>query len=82
MVMHQGKYVEILLQHFDFEDCKPISTPVETGFKFFVKDSSDAFDTSLYQQVVGCLIYACNTRPDIQYAVSQFSRFMHSPGKQ
>ena len=80
MFMHQGKYVEKLLQRFDFEDCKPVYTPVETGFRFSVEDSSDAFDTSLYQQAVGCLIYACNTRPDIQYAVSQLSRFMHSPG--
>ena len=73
MVMHQGKYVEKLLQRFDFEDCKPVSTPVETGFRFSVEDYSDAFDTSLYQQVVGCLIYAYNTRLDIQYAVSQLS---------
>ena len=29
-----------------------------------------------------CLIYVCITRPDIQFAVSQVSRFMHSPGSQ
>ena len=80
IMMHQAKYVEKLLQRFGFEDCKPVATPVETGFRFSVEDSSDVFDTSLYQQAVGCLIYACNTRPDIQYAVSQLSRFMHNPG--
>ena len=48
MIMHQGKYVEKLLQCFYFEYCKPVSTPVETGFRFSVEDSSDAFDTSLY----------------------------------
>ena len=48
MVMHQGKYVEKLLQRFDFEDCKLVSTPMEIGFRFSVEDSSDAFDTSLY----------------------------------
>ena len=53
---------------------------METGFRFLVEDSNDVFDTSLYQQAVGCLIHACNTRPDIQYAVSQLSRFMHNPG--
>ena len=42
MVMHQGKYVEKLLQCFDFEDCKPVSTPVETGFRFSVENSCDA----------------------------------------
>ena len=30
----------------------------------------------------GCLIYVCITRPDIQFAVSQVSKFMHSPGSQ
>ena len=73
IVMHQAKYVEKLLQHFDFEDCKTVSTPVETGFRFSVEDFNDVFDTSLYQQALGCLIYACITRPDIQYAVSQLS---------
>lgn len=63
--MHQTKYIEKLLQCFNFEDCKPISTLVETSFKFSVKDCSESFDTSLYQQAVGCLIYLCNTRPDI-----------------
>ncbi|MCO5581661.1 hypothetical protein L7F22_035550 [Adiantum nelumboides] len=28
-------------------------------------------DVTLYQIAVGCLIYVCNTRPDIQFAVSQ-----------
>ena len=80
IIMHQEKYIEKLLHRFGFEDCKPISTPVETGFRFSIEDCDDAFDTSLYQQAVGCLIYVCNTRPDIQYVVSQLSRFMHSLG--
>ena len=62
------------------EDCKPISTPVEAGFKFSYQDKGEPTDVLLYQQAVGCLIFLCNTRPDIQYAVSQLSRFMHSPG--
>ena len=43
-------------------------------------DAGDYFDVTLYQQAVGCLIYLCITRPDIQFAVSQMSRFMHCPG--
>ncbi|MCO5569475.1 hypothetical protein L7F22_023187 [Adiantum nelumboides] len=35
---------------------------------------------TLYQTAIVCLIYVCNTRPDIQFAVSEVSRFMHSPG--
>ena len=45
--MHQGKYVEKLLQRFD----KPVSTLVETVFRFSVDDSNYAFDTSLYRKL-------------------------------
>ena len=53
---------------------------METGLKLSLHDFGDYFDVSLYQQAIGCLIYVCITRPDVQYAVSQMSRFMHSPG--
>ena len=53
---------------------------METGLHLSVHDAGEYFDAFLYQQAVGCLIYVCITRPDIQYAVSQVSRFMHSLG--
>ena len=76
----QTQYVETLLRRFSLEDCKPIATPMETGLKLSLHDVGDHFDVTLYQQLVGCLIYVCITRPDIQFVVSQVSRFMHSPG--
>mgnify|MGYP003703484443 CR=1 FL=1 len=33
-----------------------------------------------YQRLVGKLIYLSHTRPDIAFAVSMVSQFMHSPG--
>ncbi|MCO5562310.1 hypothetical protein L7F22_015936 [Adiantum nelumboides] len=33
-------------------------------------------DVTLYQTAVGCLIYVCNTRPDIQFAVSQLNDWL------
>ena len=65
---------------FGMADCKPISAPMETGVRLSAHDVGDAFDVATYQQAVGCLIYLCITRFDIQYAVSQLSRFMHCPG--
>lgn len=32
-----------------------------------------------YQRIVGRLIYLAHTRPDIAYAVSVISQFMHCP---
>ncbi|MCO5604288.1 hypothetical protein L7F22_058453 [Adiantum nelumboides] len=73
-------YIESLLCKFGLEDCKPIATPMKIGLKLSLHDVGDLADVTLYQTVVGCLIYVCNTRPDIQFAVSQISRFKHSPG--
>ncbi|MCO5552826.1 hypothetical protein L7F22_006343 [Adiantum nelumboides] len=53
---------------------------METGLKLILHDVGDFADVALYQMTVGCLIYVCNTRLDIQFAVSQVNKFMHSPG--
>ncbi|KAH7300819.1 hypothetical protein KP509_24G080000 [Ceratopteris richardii] len=80
MALCQTKYIDILLQRFGLEDCKPIATSMETGFRLSLHDSGDAFDVVLYQQAIEWLIYLCITRPDIQFVVSEMSRFMHCPG--
>ncbi|MCO5590716.1 hypothetical protein L7F22_044691 [Adiantum nelumboides] len=53
---------------------------METGLKLSLHDARDSADVNLYQTTIGCLIYVCNIRPDIQFAISQVSRFMHSLG--
>ena len=55
---------------------------MELGLKLSSHDAGEHFDVTLYQTAVGCLIYVCITRPDIQFAVSQVSRFIHSLGSQ
>ena len=65
----QTQYVETLLRRFGLEDNKLIATPMETGLKLSLHDAGDHFDVTLYQQAIGCLIYVCITRLDIQFAV-------------
>ncbi|MCO5578408.1 hypothetical protein L7F22_032250 [Adiantum nelumboides] len=48
-----------------------INTSYPTSLKLSLHDAGDPADVTLYQTAVGCLIYVCNTRPDIQFAVSQ-----------
>jgi hypothetical protein len=38
-------------------------------------------DATVYQQLVGSLMYLVNTRPDICYAVNQLSQAMVNPTK-
>ena len=39
-------------------------------------------DKGRYQRVVGRLMYLAHTRPDLAYALSIVSQFMHNPGEQ
>ena len=42
-------------------------------------DGGEPIDKHQYQRLVGRLIYLSHTRPDIAYAVSVVSRYMHDP---
>lgn len=53
-------------------------TPVDQDHKLCAQ-SGDPVDKESYQRLVGRLIYLCHTRPDISYAVSVVSRYMHDP---
>uniref|UniRef100_A0A8R7TS16 Mitochondrial protein n=1 Tax=Triticum urartu TaxID=4572 RepID=A0A8R7TS16_TRIUA len=59
-------------------DCKPASTPIEANHRIKA-DMGDPVDKGQYQRLVGRLIYLSHTRPDIAYAVSIVSRYMHDP---
>ncbi|KAH7351937.1 hypothetical protein KP509_19G021300 [Ceratopteris richardii] len=60
-------------------DSKPMQTPMDQNMSLQMVAKAEPFDATLYSQAIGCLIYLCNTRPDIQFAVSQVSRFMQNP---
>ena len=77
--VHQSKYALYLLKKFNMEYCKPSKTPFLLGFKLEEAGSSPMVDSTLYRQLIGCLIYLTHTRPDISYAVSVASRYMDQP---
>nr|KYP31422.1 Copia protein [Cajanus cajan] len=45
--------------------------------KFSKDDGADKVDEHHYRSLIGCLMYLTATRPDIMFAVSILSRFMH-----
>lgn len=59
--------------------CRPAETPIDPNRKLGGEDKGDPVDTARYQRLVGRLIYLSHTRPDIAFAVSLVSQFMHSP---
>ena len=59
--------------------CKPASTPIDPNMKLGTAEEDAAVDREMFQRLVGKLIYLSHTRPDIAYAVSVISQFMHNP---
>ena len=57
---------------------KACDTPMEANQKLG-DDTDGAVDRGRYQRLVGKLIYLSHTRPDIAFAVSVVSQFMHAP---
>jgi len=72
------KYVLDLLNEIGMLGCRPASYPIDPNHKLCA-ESGDPVNKDRYQRLVGRLIYLCHTRPDISYAVSVVSRYMHDP---
>lgn len=61
-----------------FEDTS-IDTPMEVNVKFWKDEWDPLDDPTIYQRLVGSLIYFTTTRPNIFYVVHYVSQFMSSP---
>lgn len=80
--LSQRKYVLDLLKETGMSACEPVATPVEEGLKLCITSNQVPTDKGRYQRLVGRLMYLAHTRPDLAYALSIFSQFMHNPGEQ
>ncbi|BBG99378.1 hypothetical protein Prudu_009048, partial [Prunus dulcis] len=62
-------------------DCKPADTSIVQNHHLGEYPDQVPTNKERYQRLVGRLIYLSHTRPDIAYAVSVVSQFMHSPSE-
>ncbi|CAL2259305.1 unnamed protein product [Prunus armeniaca] len=81
LFLSQRKYVMDLLADTGMLNCKPADTPIVGNHKLGVYVDQVPTNRERYQRLVGRLIYLSLTRPDIAYAVSVASQFMHSPSE-
>ncbi|KAL5540944.1 hypothetical protein UlMin_044920 [Ulmus minor] len=81
IVISQRKYALDLLQETGMSSCQPADTPVEEGLKLCIESDQVPVDKGRYQRLVGRLMYLAHTRPDLAYALSIVSQFMHNPGE-
>ena len=87
--LSQKNYMNKILQLFNMQDCKSVSTPLPVNFKLSSSmcPSSEPERKEMsrvpYASAVGSLMFAmiC-TRPDIVQTVGAISRFMTNPGEE
>src|SRR6266542_1166182 len=78
IVLSQRKYVLDLLTETGMLGCRSIASPIDRNLRLCA-EAGDPVDKEIYQRLVGRLIYLCHTRPDISYAISAVSHYMHNP---
>ncbi|XP_022023931.1 uncharacterized mitochondrial protein AtMg00810-like [Helianthus annuus] len=82
LCLSQRKYCLDLLAEFGLTGCKPVNSPIEANHVLTYlceQDNQVLLDVSVYQKLVGKLIYLSHTRPDIAYSEHYLSQYMHSP---
>lgn len=72
-------YTRDLLSRFGIVDAKPCSASCSTSPLHVDSPLCSSPDSTTYRSMVGALNYLTFTRPDISFAVSRVSQFMHSP---
>ncbi|KAH9718244.1 hypothetical protein KPL71_022143 [Citrus sinensis] len=80
--LSQGKYALDLLHETGMTACQPIDTLIEERLKFCITSDQVPVDKGRYQSLIGRLMYLSHTRPDLAYALSVVSQFIHNPGEQ
>ncbi|GJT48709.1 zinc finger, CCHC-type containing protein [Tanacetum coccineum] len=78
IAISQSHYIEKVLKRFNYFDCTPVSTSMDTSEKL-MPNNGQAVSQLEYSRVIGCLMYAMTcTRPDIDFAVDKLSRLTYT----
>jgi hypothetical protein len=85
LLLHQTAYARKILNNFKMNVCNPAKTPLPCDMNISLLDSPDEVDPKLqseYRAIVGSLMYLYQwTRPDLGFAVTFLSRYLHKPGE-
>ena len=82
--LSQETYIGKMLRAFkmDGSDVREVDTPGSTSKRMSRADCAQegTKEPWPYRALVGSLLYACTTRPDIQYMVGVLCRYCRAPG--
>ncbi|XP_016683979.1 secreted RxLR effector protein 161-like [Gossypium hirsutum] len=75
--LSQRAFAMKILMKFSVLNCNGTNTPIAIGEKLSSKGVFEHDSEFFYRSLVGCLLYLTTTRPDIMFAMSLLSRFVH-----
>ncbi|GJS40924.1 zinc finger, CCHC-type containing protein [Tanacetum coccineum] len=79
IAIYQSHYIEKILKKFNYFDCTPVSTPMDTSEKL-MPNNGQAISQLEYSRVIGCLMYVITcTGPDIAFVVGKLSMYTSNP---
>lgn len=84
IAISQRGYILEILERFGMSECKPVTTPLEPGFKLFgERGGTDEHEAKVpYRELIGALSYlSVGTRPDIAHTVSYLGQFNDCHGE-
>ncbi|XP_016747513.1 uncharacterized mitochondrial protein AtMg00240-like [Gossypium hirsutum] len=91
IVLNQRKYALELIEDAGLKKARVAVTPIEKNQKLTTVEFDETLqlknddkvlaDATIYQRLIGRLLYLTNARPDITYSVQHLSQFMHKPKK-
>ena len=82
--LDQCSYAAKVVERFGQTDCKPVTTPLPSGYNPKPNEGeSNSTLRSRYQSVIGSLLYIMlGTRPDLAYSVIKMSQYSANPSEE
>nr|KYP62092.1 Retrovirus-related Pol polyprotein from transposon TNT 1-94 [Cajanus cajan] len=77
--IHQTKYIKELLKKYKMDDAKPMKTPMHSSITLGLNEDSPDVYSTMYQGMVGSLLYLTASRPDIMFSIYICARFQVKP---
>jgi len=81
ITLSQTTYIHKILKRCSMQDCKPVSTPIDSNHQLkAIEDDYKRTDATSYQHIIGSLKYlVTGTRPDLAYTITHLSQFNSCP---
>jgi hypothetical protein len=67
----ETKYIREMLKRFGMEDCKLVTTPMQTSCKLNNNDDSKSTNQRQYRSMIDNLLYMTTSRPYVMHKVGQ-----------